>query len=246
MIIGGCGGIMKRVVAVLSLVMLVASFSACNKQAEDNPASEEESVVQSYTGAIYTARTEYEDGTYALRDYREDGTIAAEKLYNGNFLKAESFYDITGQIVRQVDYKQNGDVISETEYAVKGGVITAKSYDKDGKYTGKTVSSVNAAKKIERKAAYNDSDVLNSEDYYRYDANNRLIQNESISYDNNIACLTIIQNFDPESGAVLTEEAVQYTPWGDFILHEIYEYDGDDIKIVEKYDASGNPLPIEQ
>ncbi len=241
----GVWSLMKKLTVLLFLTLFVFSFCAC-KNEEEAPAQSEESSVQEYSGALYKSRIEYEDGTYTLRDYREDGTIAAEKLYGGTFLKSESFYDRDGQIQRQINYKQNGDVLTDVLYTINGREVVAMGYDKDGTYTGQTVTTININGLVESVVILNKDGQLNEEHFYAYDTQLRLIKEENISYENDIPCSTVIQTLDPESGDVLREEAVQYTPFGTFLLHEVYEFKDDEIIIVEKYDENGNPLPIEQ
>jgi len=238
----------KKYIILFFLTLFVFSSAACEKEEQtyDQSGEIEESAKQEYSGAIYTVRTEYEDGTYALRDYREDGIIFAERLYDGNFLKSESFYGFDGQLEQQINYRQNGDVLTDTLYTVNGREVIAKGYDKNGAYTGKTVTSLNINDLVESVVVYNKDGVLNEEYFYGYDSQLRCIREESVSYENNIACVTVIQTLDPENGEVLLEETVQYTPFGAFVLHEVYEYRDDDIILVEKYDVNGNSLPIEQ
>ncbi len=239
---------MKKCIVLFFLTLFVFSSAACEKKEQTANQNEqtEESAKQEYSGAIYTARTEYEDGTYALRDYREDGVVAAERLFDGKFLKSESFYDLDGQIERQINYKQNGDVLTDTLYTVNDREVVAKGYDSNGAYTGKTVTSFNLNDLVEGVVVYNKDGVLNEEHFYGYDSQLRLIRDEYVSYENDVPCSTIIQTLDPESGEVLREESVQYDASGMFLFHEVYEMHGDDVVVVEKYDQNGNSLPIEQ
>lgn len=238
---------MKKLAFLLCLAIFMLCFLACEDETDTTESSQpvEESSEQEYSGTVYTTRVEHDDGTYAIHDYREDGTIAAEKLYEGIALKSESYYGRRGQIERQIDYNKNGTVYLEYRYTAKGKELIAKTYDKNGDCTGKNVNLYDSFDRLESVAVYNIDGQLNETDVYFYDVEGRHSKTESTTYDGDILRSVTTQFFDLANGAVLKEEAILYDVDGRFILHEVYEYRGDEIIIIEKYDENGNPLPID-
>ncbi len=236
---------MKKILAMFLLSVFVFSFCACNDSADKNSTSSVQVEEEEYSGAIFVTRTENEDGGYVLRDYREDGTLAAEHIYGKSaLLSSESFYSQKGQIENQKNYGADGKVASEVKYTVDGRTVSLNSYGDNGKYAGKVVVEYDSFDYIISVKNYNLDDVLGDEILYSYDASGICVRSEDIRYNDGFPYSTLIQIFDSATGKLHTEEAILYTEEGEFLYHEVYEWQGEDAVLVARYDANGNALPL--